>query len=66
MNNDLEKLIKQEILDAKEKRLGSRVVEFRDAKNKFIVPKSTVIVEVALKEGIILKIDITDKFSEVL
>jgi RNase P/RNase MRP subunit p29 len=66
MNNDLEKLIKQEIVDAKEKRLGSRVVEFRDAKNKFIVPKSTVIVEVALKEGIILKIDITDKFSEVL
>ena len=66
MNNDLEKLIKQEILDAKEKRLGPRVVEFRDAKNKFIVPKSTVIVEVALKEGIILKIDITDKFSEVL
>lgn len=66
MNNDLEKLIKQEILDAKEKRFGSRVVEFRDAKNKFIVPKSTVIVEVALKEGIILKIDITDKFSEVL
>ena len=66
MNNDLEKLIKQEILNAKEKRLGSRVVEFRDAKNKFIVPKSTVVVEVALKEGIILKIDITDKFSEVL
>ena len=66
MNNDLEKLIKQEILDAKEKRLGPRVVEFKDTKNKFIVPKSTVVVEVALKEGIILKIDITDKFSEVL
>lgn len=66
MNNDLEKLIKQEILDAKEKRLDSRVVEFKDSKNKFIVLKSTVVVEVALKEGIILKIDITDKFSEVL
>ena len=66
MNNDLEKLIKQEILSAKENRFGTRVVEFKATKNKFIVPKSTVVVEVALKEGIILKIDITDKFSEVL
>ena len=66
MNNDLEKLIKQEILSAKENRFGPRVVEFQATKNKFIVPKSTVVVEVALKEGIILKIDITDKFSEVL
>ena len=66
MNDDLEKLIKQEILSAKENRFGPRVVEFKATKNNFIVPKSTVVVEVALKEGIILKIDITDKFSEVL
>ena len=59
-------LIKNEIENIKQRKCDERVVEFRDTKNKFIVPKSSVTVEVALKEGVIAKIDVTDLFKEVL
>ena len=59
-------LIKNEIENIKKRKWDERVVEFRDTKNKFIVPKSSVTVEVALKEGVIAKIDVTDLFKEVL
>ena len=62
----LEDYIKQAIESVKARKLVDGVIEFKDTKTKYIVPKSTVVVEVALKDGLIAKIDITDYFKEVL
>lgn len=62
----LEAFIKEKIQKIANRELDDTIVEFRDTKTKFIVPKSTVMVEVALKSGLIAKIDVTDFFKEVL
>lgn len=62
----LETFIKEKIQKIANRELDDTIVEFRDTKTKFIVPKSTVVVEVALKSGLIAKIDVTDFFKEVL
>jgi len=62
----LETFIKEKIQKIANRELDDTIVEFRDTKTKFIVPKSTVMVEVALKSGLIAKIDVTDFFKEVL
>lgn len=62
----LETFIKDKIQKIANRELDDTIVEFRDTKTKFIVPKSTVVVEVALKSGLIAKIDVTDFFKEVL
>ena len=62
----LETFIKEKIQKIANRELDDTIVEFRDTKTKFIVPKSTVMVEIALKSGLIAKIDVTDFFKEVL
>lgn len=62
----LETFVKEKIQKIANRELDDTIVEFRDTKTKFIVPKSTVMVEVALKSGLIAKIDVTDFFKEVL
>jgi len=62
--NNLETFIKEKINKIKTRDLDSSIVEFKDTKTKYIVPKSTVIVEVALTSGLIAKIDVTDYFKE--
>ena len=62
----LETFIKEKIQKIANRELDDTIVEFKDTKTKFIVPKSTVMVEVALKSGLIAKIDVTDFFKEVL
>lgn len=62
----LEEFIKAKLEKIKNRELDQSIVEFRDTKTKYIVPKSTIMVEVSLKEGLIAKIDITDLFKEVL
>ena len=62
----LETFIKEKIQKIANRELDDTIVEFKDTKTKFIVPKSTVMVEVALKSGLIAKIEVTDFFKEVL
>ena len=63
---ELKNFIKGNIENIKERRLNPAIVEFKDTKTKYIVPKSTVMVEVALQDGLIAKIDITEYFKGVL
>ena len=63
---DLKEFIKEQIENIKERKLNSSIVEFKDTKTKYIVPKSTVMVEFASQDGLIAKIDITNYFKEVL
>ena len=62
----LEKFIKEEIEKIKNRNIDKSIIEFKDTNLKYIVPKSSVIVEVALTDGLIAKIDVTDYFKEVL
>ena len=62
----LEDLIKQQIVNIKKGQIDKCVVEYNNTQNKYIVPKSTIIVEVALTDGLIAKIDVTEYFKEVL
>ncbi len=63
---ELETFIKKKIEKIKKRDLDESIIEFKDTKTKYIVPKSTIVVEVALKTGLIAKIDITEFFKEVL
>ena len=63
---ELETFIKRKIEKIKKRDLDESIIEFKDTKTKYIVPKSTIVVEVALKTGLIAKIDITGFFKEVL
>lgn len=63
---ELETFIKSKIEKIKKRDLDESIIEFKDTKTKYIVPKSTIVVEVALKTGLIAKIDITEFFKEVL
>lgn len=63
---ELETFIKRKIEKIKKRDLDESIIEFKDTKTKYIVPKSTIVVEVALKTGLIAKIDITEFFKEVL
>lgn len=62
----LENFVKEQIENIKKRNINESIVEFKDTKTKYIVPKSTIVVEVALKDGLIAKIDVTDYFKEVL
>lgn len=62
----IEEFIKEKIAKIKKRELDDSIVEFKDAKTKYIVPKSTVTVEVALTNGLIAKIDVTKFFKEIL
>lgn len=64
--DNLQDFIKGAIKSIKTRQLDSSITEFKDTKTKYIVPKSTVVVEVALKEGLIAKIDVTNYFKEEL
>ena len=61
----LEEFIKTKIEGIKEGKVEDEIIEYKKA-NKYIVPKSTVIVEIALKEGYIAKFDITNYFKGIL
>ena len=60
---DLETFIIKEIQGIKKRDLDKSVIEFKDTGTRYIVPKSSVIVEVALTSGLIAKIDVTDFFK---
>lgn len=66
MQEKLEDFIKEKIKKIKTRDLDESIVEFKDTQTKYIVPKSTVIVEVALKSGLIAKVDVTEYFKEIL
>lgn len=59
----MDNFIKEEIKKIKRRELDEHIIEFKDAGNRYIVPKSSVIVEVALTSGLIAKIDVTDMFK---
>ena len=61
----LKEFIKTKIEEIKEEQVDDNIIEYKKA-NKYIVPKSTVIVEIALKEGYIAKFDISNYFKEIL
>ena len=62
----LEDFIKEQIEKIRQRDIDSSVVEFRDTQTKYIVPKSTIMIEIALKDGLIAKIDVTKYFKEIL
>ena len=63
---ELETFIKEQIKNIKERNINESVIEFKDTHTRYIVPKSSILVEVALKEGLIAKIDVTKYFKEEL
>lgn len=62
----LEDLLKDTIESLKQNKVDDRIISFNDYKNEFTVLKPTVIVELALKKGIVAKVDVTDYFTGVL
>ena len=63
---DLQDLIARSIKNVEEGRLTSRVVSYADYKQKYIVPKPSVKVEIELTSGKVAKLDITDYFEGVI
>lgn len=67
MQEDLTCLITQIIQDlGSEKKIDSRVVSYDNYKSKYVVLKPSVTVEVALTDGKVIKIDISDYFKGVI
>lgn len=64
--NNLEDFVKEKIKRIKDRDLDASIIEFKDTQTKYIVPKSSVIIEVALTSGLIARIDVTEYFKEVI
>lgn len=66
MQEELQQLIARLIKDIDVEKLDKRVVSYTDYKQKYTVPKPTVVVEISLTNGKIIKVDISDYFEGVI
>lgn len=63
MQKELKELIVESIKDIEKGDLSDRVVAYNDYKQKYVVPKPSVKVEIELTSGKVAKLDITDYFK---
>lgn len=63
-NLKLEQLINQQIENLKNGKVDKRVTSYTDFKNKYVILKPSVTVEIALTDGIKATIDISDYFTK--
>ena len=60
----LEELLRDTIENLKQNKVDDRIISFNNYKNDYTVLKPTVIVEIALKKGIVAKLDVSNYFME--
>ena len=63
---DLQALITRIVQNIDKNHLDERIFNFTDYKNKFVVLKPSVKVEVELTEGKVFRIDVSDYFEGVI
>ena len=66
MEESLENLIRRIIKDVQLDKFDKRVDKFTDYKNKYAILKSNIAVCVELKEGKVIKFDVSDYFKDIL
>ena len=66
MQETLEELITRLVKNLDSEKFDKRVESYYDYKSKYVVLKPSVKVEIALTEGKVVKIDVSDYFKEVV
>lgn len=66
MQEGLEELIRRLVENLNIERLDKRVESYTDYKSKYVVLKPSVKVEIALTDGKVAKIDVSDYFEGVI